>query len=88
MQNHEIRLQLRDILKNRLDIDLEGEEPSDNEGLFDEWGLDSVDILDLVLALEQDFGVKVPQDDEETQKHFESIATLSTYISAEIKTAA
>ncbi len=88
MNNEEIRLKLRDILKNRLDIELDGEEPSDDDGLFDEWGLDSVDILDLVLAMEQEFGVKVQQDDEEAQQHFHSIASLAGYISIEMEQAA
>ena len=84
MNNEEIKLKLRDILKNRLDIEVDGEEPDDAAGLFDDWGMDSVDVLDLVLALEQDFGVKVQQGDDEAQKQFESIATLATFVESQM----
>lgn len=80
MELDEIKAQLRDILKNRLDLVLDGPEPDDNGNLFTEWGIDSVDVLDLVLAIEQEFGVKIKQGDDSVNANFENISKLATYI--------
>ena len=86
METKEIALEIRNIILTRLDLDLEGEEPSDQESLFEDWGIDSVDVLDLVLGIEQVFSVKIKQD-EEIEKHFASIETLANFIAEEMATA-
>ena len=80
MNASEIKLQLRDILTNRMDLELDGEVPTDSDNFFDVWGIDSVDVLDLVLAIEQDFGLKIKPNDDGVKEYFDSIDTLSTYI--------
>jgi acyl carrier protein len=42
-------------------------------------GLDSVDALELAIHIEEDFGVKMP-DDERSREAFASIAALARYI--------
>lgn len=81
MNQEEIKSQLRNIIETRLDIDVAGLEVDDDSGLFDDsaWGIDSIDVLDIVLGIDQVFGVKIRQDDD-VARHFESINTLSAYI--------
>lgn len=86
MELNEIASEIRQIILTRLDLDLEGEEPGDEASLFEDWGIDSVDVLDLVLGIEQVFSVKIKQD-EEIEQHFASIATLSAFIAEEMATA-
>ena len=61
-------------------LDLEDIEPSDidaSEPLFVEGlGLDSIDALELGLALQKEYGIKLEADSEETRKYFSSINTL------------
>lgn len=80
MDLDQIKVQLRDILINRLDLVLDGPEPDDNGNLFNDWGIDSVDVLDLVLAIEQEFGVKIKQGDDNVNANFENINKLAAYI--------
>ena len=80
MDLDQIKAQLRDILINRLDLVLDGPEPDDNGNMFNDWGIDSVDVLDLVLAIEQEFGVKIKQGDDNVNANFENIAKLAAYI--------
>ena len=80
MDLDQIKAQLRDILINRLDLVLDGPEPDDNGNLFNDWGIDSVDVLELVLAIEQEFGVKIKQGDDNVNANFENIAKLAAYI--------
>jgi len=86
MELNEIAKEIRNIILTRLDLDLDGDEPADDASLFEDWGIDSVDVLDLVLGIEQVFSVKIKQD-EEIEKHFFSIATLAEYISEEMAAA-
>lgn len=62
---------------------LEGVTPEDipNDGpLFGEGlGLDSVDALELAIHIEEQFGVKMP-DDAGTREAFRSVDTLAAYI--------
>jgi acyl carrier protein len=81
MQIEQIKSQLKQILVERLSIDIESVNAADDAGLFDEagWGIDSVDVLDLVLGIEKVFGIRIGQDDD-IKRHFESIQTLAAYI--------
>ncbi|MBX3617746.1 acyl carrier protein [Nitrosomonas sp.] len=81
MQVDEIKNEIRSIFKERLNMDLSNVTAGDDDGLFadDGWGLDSIDVIDIVLGVEQKFGVKLGQD-EEIQSHFYSLNTLAIYI--------
>ncbi len=76
-----VKEKIKVMIKDRLEIDASELDVTDDSPLFDEdaWGIDSVDVLDLVLGLEQEFGVTVKQD-ESVQKHFHSLNTLANYI--------
>lgn len=59
--------------------DIETEAPLFVEGL----GLDSIDALELALAIHQQFGVKTSQEDERNREIFYSVKSLAAFISAE-----
>jgi acyl carrier protein len=52
---------------------------SPDESLFDSGLLDSFALPDMVSALEDEFGIKVP-DSDLTPRKFESIASIGRYI--------
>lgn len=56
--------------------DIDPEAPLFNEGL----GLDSIDALELGLALQKTYGVKLPSDPEQTRHHFTSIRALGAFV--------
>ena len=66
-------------------LHLEGMRPEmigDEEPLFGEGlGLDSVDALELVVALEKEFGIKI-KSQELGREVFSSVSTLSHFIEA------
>lgn len=51
---------------------------SDNDGL----GLDSIDALEIALAVSQEYGVELKAEDENNKKIFYSLASLSEHIQA------
>jgi acyl carrier protein len=65
------RLKLEEIAVEDIDIDA----PLFGEGL----GLDSIDALELVIGLEKEYGVSIP-DAEVGRKVFQSVRTIAQYI--------
>jgi acyl carrier protein len=58
--------------------DIDAAAPLFVEGL----GLDSIDALELGLALQRRYGVTMSADAEETRRHFRSVQTLAAFVSA------
>ena len=61
--------------------DIDSEAPLFNEGL----GLDTIDALELGLALQKRYGVTLAADSEETRQHFASVRALSAFVAANRK---
>lgn len=68
-------LMLEDVVPG----EIEDEAPLFGEGL----GLDSIDALELALAIHKEFGVRTSADDERNREIFYSVKTLSDFIRAE-----
>jgi acyl carrier protein len=71
------RLKLVEMTPEMIETDL----PLFGEGL----GLDSIDALELVLGLEKEFGVIIP-DAEVGKKVFQSVRTMAQYVLEQQKT--
>ena len=65
-------LQLEDITPDDIDTDA----PLFVEGL----GLDSIDALELGVAMQKRYGITLSADSEETRKHFASVRALAALI--------
>ncbi len=61
--------------------DIDAVAPLFNEGL----GLDSIDALELGLALQKRYGLSLAADSDETRKHFASVRSLSSFVAANRK---
>ncbi|CZF83740.1 Acyl carrier protein [Grimontia celer] len=67
-------LNLEDLTVEDIDTDA----PLFGEGL----GLDSIDALELGLAIKKAYNVVIDADDSNTREHFASVANLAKFISA------
>ncbi len=65
-------LNLEDITPDQID----SYAPLFNEGL----GLDSIDALELGLALKNKYGVVLSTESDETREHFHSVASLADFV--------
>lgn len=68
-------LNLEDISVN----DIETDTPLFGDGL----GLDSIDALELGLAIKKKYNIVIDADDSNTRQHFASVANLANYISSQ-----
>jgi acyl carrier protein len=70
-------LQLEDITP----ADIDGAAPLFVEGL----GLDSIDALELGVALQKKYGISLSADSEDTRRHFASVQALAAMIDSHRK---
>lgn len=79
---HELEVQIKQLIIDSLDLeDMSVEEIQTDEALFgDGLGLDSIDALELGLALKKKFDIKLEASSEESKKHFYSVATLAAFV--------
>jgi len=59
--------------------DIDTEAPLFGEGL----GLDSIDALELGVAVRQKYGVNLDVDSEEIRDHFASVSSLARFVTAD-----
>ncbi|MBR4631209.1 MAG: acyl carrier protein [Treponema sp.] len=81
----ELKQQIKECIIKSLELeDVTPEKIVDSEPLFGTGlGLDSIDALELGVALKKRFGVKFNAESADTREHFASIDALASYISAE-----
>lgn len=73
---------IKDMIVSSLDLeDVRSEDIDTDEPLFGEGlGLDSIDALELGMAMKKAFGVTFSKNPAENKKIFKSVATLADYI--------
>ncbi|MGH8444958.1 MAG: phosphopantetheine-binding protein [Solimonas sp.] len=47
------------------------------------WGLDSIDALEIALAIQQKYGIELKAENEATKRAFASLRALTEYIAAQ-----
>ena len=74
--------EIKSLIIKSLDLeDIQPDDIIDDEALFGEGlGLDSIDALELGLALKKHFNINLTSNKEENKKHFYSVKTLADFI--------
>jgi len=62
----ESRDRIKKIIVDRLEID--ESKVTENSSFIDDLGADSLDIVDLIMAFEEEFSVEIPDEDMEKMK--------------------
>ncbi|MBT0719700.1 acyl carrier protein [Tatumella sp. TA1] len=79
-----VELELKQLVIDTLNLeeitpdDIATDDPLFGEGL----GLDSIDALELGLAIKKKYGISLSSENEEIRQHFYSIASLAAFITA------
>ncbi|MGX2956655.1 phosphopantetheine-binding protein [Ursidibacter sp. B-7004-1] len=79
----ELEQQLKQLIIDSLALeDINVEDIETDAPLFgdDGLGLDSVDALELGLAVQKTFGLQLNSEQQNLREHFESVATLAQFI--------
>jgi acyl carrier protein len=67
------------MIVENLRLKVKPEDLVDDQPLFEAFGLDSIDALELVAAMEKEFGVSVTSGDVD-RKVFENVGTIAAFI--------
>ena len=78
----DIKNELKTLIIKSLELDgVSPEDIKDDEPLFGEGlGLDSIDALELGMAIKRKYNITMSSNKEENKKYFYSIDTLSKYV--------
>ncbi len=79
MDNATLEAQLKEMIVDRLFLKIPPSEVRTDASLIDDYGVDSVCLLELVVGLEDAFGI-VLEDGDFQVSNFESVAALSTFV--------
>ncbi len=76
----ELNAQVKQVIVERLRLRIKPEEIADDAALFGSGlGLDSIDALELSIAIEKTFGVEI-RNEEDGRKAFRNVAALVEFI--------
>ena len=86
MKREELQDEIRQIILSSVEVDgLTAADIPANEPLFgDGIGLDSIDALEIGAALRKKYQVRFKANSDENREHFRSVATLASFIAANV----
>lgn len=79
MTEDRIEDRVRRMLVRRLFLKIAPENIEEDKSLMDTYGVDSVSLLELVVASEEEFGITIP-DEEFDIEHFKTVAALAAFV--------
>lgn len=80
----DLQLEIKNLIIEALGLeDMVAEDIAADLTLFGEGlGLDSVDALELGLAIQKRFGIKIDAEAKDTRQHFANVASLAAFVAA------
>ena len=81
---HSLVLEIKELIIDALGLeDISAQDIGNEQTLFGEGlGLDSVDALELGLAIQKKYGIKIDADAKDTRNHFSNVASLAAFVTA------
>lgn len=80
MEHEEILAKVKEVIVDQLSV--EDDDVTADASFFDDLGADSLDIVELVMALEDSFGISIPDEDAESIK---TVGDAVDYIAANME---
>jgi len=77
-----LEIEVKDFIISTLNLeDISREDIDSEKPLFiDGLGLDSIDALELGVAIQKKYGIKIVSQDEDLKRHFFSVRTIAEFI--------
>ncbi|MFV3371558.1 acyl carrier protein [Pseudomonas sp. PDNC002] len=81
----DLQLEIKQLIIDALGLeDIGPDDIGADDALFgDGLGLDSVDALELGLAIQKRYGIKIDADAKDTRQHFANVASLAAFVTAQ-----
>jgi acyl carrier protein len=84
LNTHSLVQEIKQLIIDALGLeDISTDDIGNEQTLFGEGlGLDSVDALELGLAIQKKYGIKIDADAKDTRNHFSNVASLAAFVTA------
>ncbi|MFT5659174.1 MAG: acyl carrier protein [Gammaproteobacteria bacterium] len=81
----DLHTEIKQMIIDSLDLeDIATDEIIDDQPLFvDGLGLDSIDALEIGLALQKNYGIKIKSESDDTREHFSSVNNLVALVESQ-----
>jgi acyl carrier protein len=83
MSENEIKAQLKELIVERLFLNVKAEEIQDDENLMGTYNIDSVQLFEIVVGLEEVFGVSMAEADFSIEL-FENVNSIADYVKSNL----
>ena len=81
MSRQDLAPRVKELIVRRLKLEIDPKTIDDAAPLFGEGlGLDSIDALEIGIAVQKRYGVHLAPDAAETREHFSSVASLAALV--------
>lgn len=71
--------QLKSMIVERLFLNVTAEDIGDDENLMDEYNIDSVNLFEIIVGLEDEFGLTLEEEDFNVET-FSTVANIATFV--------
>lgn len=81
MADESLEVQLKIMIVDRLMLKAQPADIGDSDDLMEKWGLESVQLMEIVIGLEEVFGIAL-EDEEFSLKKFRTVANIAEVVKA------
>jgi len=75
----DLRGQLKNMIVERLFLNVSPEEIGDDENLMDEYNIDSVNLFEIIVGLEDEFGIQLEEEDFNVET-FSTVSNIAGFV--------
>lgn len=79
MSDERIEDQLKELIVERLFLKIEPQDIGDEDNLMEDHGIDSVQVLEIVVGLEEEYGVSFEDEDFDIEV-FQTVKSISDFV--------
>ena len=83
MSEKSIELQIKEIIVERLFLKIQPDEIQDTDALMEKLGVDSVSVFEIVVGLEEVFGISFEDDEFQIEK-FQNVGSIAKHVGAKM----
>lgn len=75
----DLKLQLKKMIVERLFLNVAPEDIEDEENLMDEYNIDSVNLFEIIVGLEDEFGIQLEEEDFNVET-FSTVSNIAGFV--------
>lgn len=75
----DLKAQLKSMIVERLFLNVKPEDIGDDENLMDEYNIDSVNLFEIIVGLEDEFGITLEEEDFNVET-FSTVSSIAQFV--------